>query len=100
MMEHQGVQQALLDLSQAMGPTGLFIGYVILSYVGTFFIIRNSELWRHQLERDDTTDEDPPSTVVFGIAPLSFPVFVVYRIGWLVCNTFSYIIHLRIERYR
>jgi len=39
-MDHQGVQQALFELHQAMGIWGYVTAYLVVSYIIGFFFIR------------------------------------------------------------
>jgi len=94
-MEHQGVQQAFLELYHAMGPLGWIIAYVVLSYVGSFFCLRNLDPFKTELETGNYTRIDlPPACLIFLVAPISFLIFL----GPISANISEFILHIGIKK--
>jgi len=58
-MEHQGVQQALINLSSELGTGGWITVYTTVSYIAMFFVFR----WMWKDESGTQTDEEK---MVFG----------------------------------
>jgi len=72
-MEYQGVQQALINLSNAIGPGGWTIVYLVFSYIAMFFALR-------YMNKDDkaiNTDCVMASGLVSLFAPIMIPCVII-----------------------